>query len=105
MHQCGVVQGQQLGGSALYVWVFPVMSLHAGQPGREQDEAIGAVCVCVSAECFCLGWSAWLALCVWGCVCDSWEHMLNLATGWAGGSVASLRVPDSATLTPRWFTA
>lgn len=42
------------------------MDLRPDQPEREQDEAIGAICVCTSV-------SVWdnLCVCVCACVCES----------------------------------
>ena len=65
------------------------MDIHPAQLEREQDEAVGAVCVYVSVDCVCvicvaihvythMGWMHVF-------VCVYWGYMFNLTTGWPCG--------------------
>lgn len=65
---------------------FALLDLQPAQVERGKDEAVGAVCVYVSADCVCVVYVAtyvYMHMC-WICtfMCAYWEYMFSLTTGW-----------------------
>ena len=90
----------------VYIYVCVYMYILTSRPcillsqRVEEDKAIGAVCVHVSALCGCL-WPVWLAvyMCIYVlythglCACAYCEYIISLATDWTWGHGAAAALP------------